>query len=56
MSAGNLLQHMLQTSNERLLVAVEEDTCLRSGSVLLFMQSDGKVVLGIKPEILFFGA
>ena len=52
MSAGNLLQHMLQTSNERLLVAVEEDTCLRSGSVLLSMQSDGKVVL-IKPEIFF---
>ena len=53
MSAGNLLQHTLQTSNERLLVAVEKDTCLRSGSVLLSMQSDRKVVLGIKPEILF---
>lgn len=58
MSAGDLLQHMLHTSNERLPVAVEEDKCLRSGSVLLHsMQSDGKVILQIrKRESKFLAA
>lgn len=46
--AGDLLQHMVQSSNERLSVAVEHEKCLRHGSVLLPpSKADGKVILKI---------